>query len=141
MSKYHLIYRVSRIEDGPQEFHDAMPVYGRIFDKLEHQDGSEYYLSELLSPIQSKGRTIRYAVIGARFEGSAIGPNMTDLPINAAYVTDESLLEERHMDFDKGEFMGIAEVTDVTTEFNQAMKNSENQETNKKPWWKFWKSA
>lgn len=140
VTEYSLKFVVTRIEDAPVEFHDAMPVYAHIFDKLDNEDGSEYYLAELFKPITSNGKSIQYLVVGARFEGAAIGPNMSSLPVNASYVTDNSLLNQRYMDFDKGEFIGILEIDHFKGEI--AMEEDENlKETKNMPekWWMFWK--
>lgn len=113
--KYRLYFSITGIESGPVGIEDKLPIMGMIFNKLNHEDGAEYYLSLLKEPLESKGRKITHIIIGGRFLGQHIGPKMKDLPVNIAYVIDNSLLDQEDMDFTKGEFVAIGFATDIST--------------------------
>lgn len=114
-SEYRLYFTITSIDTGPVELQEKLPIEGIIFDKLDNEDGAEYYLAELREPIDSKGRKIDYIIVGARMLGQHIEPNMKELPINIAYVLDNSLLNQQYMDFAKGEFAAIGFATDTSS--------------------------
>ena len=113
--KYRLYFSITDIDSGPMELEGKLPIVGMIFNKLNHEDGSEYYLALLKEPIESKGRKFTHITIGARFLGQHVGPKMKDLPVNIAYVVDNSLIDQGTMDFNKGEFVAIGFATDIST--------------------------
>ncbi|OXL17270.1 hypothetical protein [Psychrobacter sp. DAB_AL32B] len=112
--KYRLYFSIINIDTGPIELRERLPIEGMIFNKLEHDDGSEYYLATLKEPFQSEERQITYIIIGARNLGQHVGPKMDGLPVNIAYVIDDSLLNQKNMDFNKGKFSAIGFVTDIS---------------------------
>ena len=113
--KYRLYFSITDIDSGPAELDEKLPIVAMIFNKLDHEDGTEYYLAALKDSIESKGRKITHIVIAARVLGQNIGPKMKDFPINIAYVIDNSLLNQKNMDFKKGEFVAIGFATDTST--------------------------
>ena len=114
--KYSLYFSINDIDTGPIELRDRLPVAGMIFEKLNHEDGSEYYLATLKEPFQRQGRQITYIIVGARNLGEHISPKMKDFPVNIAYVIDDSLINQKNMDFNKGEFAAIGFATDISVE-------------------------
>ncbi len=114
----HLIIKITAVEDGPHELMQSLPNYCRIFRRLNHSDGSEYYLAELLNTIEVGTKKIEYVVVGSRFTDGSIMPEIEGLPINIAYVLDHSILYEQDMDFAKCEFCGMGECSDVTKTFD-----------------------
>ena len=114
--KYRLYFSINDIDTGPIELRERLPVAGMIFEKLNHVDGSEYYLATLKKLFQSEGRKITYIIVGARNLGEYISPKMKDFAVNIAYVIDDSLINQKNMDFNKGEFAAIGFATDISFE-------------------------
>jgi hypothetical protein len=112
--KYRLYFAITEVDSGPKELRHELPVVGMIYNKLNHEDGSEYYLAALKEPLESKGRKITHITIGARLLGQHVGPKMENLPVNIAYVVDKSLLDQETMDFTKAEFVAVGFATDTS---------------------------
>ena len=83
---------------------------------LKSDDGSQYILSKLMTPIVTTERTITHFVVGARNQGERLRKGVENLPVNIAVVTDNTLLDDDEMDFEKGEFIGqgIGSVIEVS---------------------------
>lgn len=121
--KYRLYFLITDIDTGSVELRESLPIEGMIFDKLDHEDGSEYYLATLKEPFQSEDREITYIIIGARNLGEHIAPKMKDFPINIAYVIDNSIINQKNMDFSKGQFAAIGFATDISNGVFQSTNN------------------
>ncbi|MBL4832662.1 MAG: hypothetical protein JKY26_01705 [Pseudomonas sp.] len=109
--QYRLPFRIEFIDDGPEQLQNLLPINAVIIDKMQSPDGGEYYLAELQKPIPSQGRKITYLVVGGRLVGGGISPSMKGLPINIALVTNNELIKDEIMDFDKAEFAAIGSAT------------------------------
>ncbi len=109
--KYKLSFEISSIDTGPDEIRQLLPIKATIIDKKESPDGGEYYLAILLKPINFNGKLINYFIVGGRMVGQGISPEMKNLYINIAYVTDNKLVDEKVMDFEKAEFFAIGFAT------------------------------
>ena len=114
--KYRLYFSITDIDTGSVKLRENIHTEGMIFNKLNHDDGSEYYFATLKKPLQSEGRQIIYIIIGARDLREHIGPKMKNFPINIAYVIDDSLIDQKNMDFNKGEFVAVGFATDTSNE-------------------------
>ena len=109
--KYRLQFEIVSFDSASEELQNKLPILATIIDRKGSPDGGEYYLAELLKPIESKGRVISYLIVGGRMVGQGISPAMEHLGINIAYVTNNDLVSEEMMDFSKAEFTAIGFAT------------------------------
>jgi len=109
---------LTQFENAPSWLDSYSSLTLKPLRPLSSSDGSQYILSELVTPIVRAERTITHFVVGARMKGEKLRKGAKDLPVNIAIVTDNSLLDDDEMDFEKGEFIahGIGSVIDVQKE-------------------------
>ena len=103
---------ISSVDHAPKDLHDQTPIRARLVQMLAGSDrrGQDYWLAELETPISwtrdGAALAINHLVVAARWEGTSIQPGAT-LPVNIAYVTDDSILSSKVLDFGHTEYVAI----------------------------------
>lgn len=96
---------ITSVDHAPAELDAQTPFTATILRQLPGRDRPDYFLAALDRPLKWKtdaGETaITHLVLCARWVGGALSPSMRDTPVNIAYVTDASLLEDAKLDFKK----------------------------------------
>ena len=107
---------IASIDSGPPELDSRLPLMVTLMRQLEGKDRPDYWLASLHVPIRwlagSEERTVTHLVLAARWEGQRIQPGIRDVPIAIAYVLDDSLLQDRRLDFTKCEYVAAGEASD-----------------------------
>ncbi len=135
------LFRIDRVDSGPQQLIDAVPCRIRMLRVLPGPDRPDYCLGVLDVPVThhttlalltEAGVDVRTAdpqmsrvlddgtvwlqvfgvVLCARLAGQQVRPGMADLSVNVAYVVDNSLLQDDRLDFRKVLFAAIASVSE-----------------------------
>lgn len=100
---------IDRFDALPSGGYEPMPV--RIIRRLNSEDGAEYWLGELQKKIVYKkdGRTmtVKYAVVAPGWQGLSFADSFEDGRVNVAYVTDETLLQDKSMVFAKADYVAF----------------------------------
>jgi hypothetical protein len=103
--------RVTSVDYAPDDLYEQAPFTAKVLRKLPGPDRPDYWLAELAKPIRwaSDGRAsnITHLVLAARWVGGAIVSGMRNTPVNIAYVTDTSVLEDSQLDFKKCAYVAI----------------------------------
>jgi len=90
---------------------DRLPFTIKLLRQLPGPDRPDYWLGQLDTPVSwtkdGDELTIDHLVVCARWQGTRIEPLARDLPINIAYVTDPSQVEDGSVSFDKTVFVAI----------------------------------
>jgi hypothetical protein len=85
--------------------------------QLPGPDRVDYWLGRLETPIRwldnNIERWITHMVLAARWEGTRIEPGVEHLPVGIAYVTDDSLLEDNEVTFEKCKYVAIGISTET----------------------------
>jgi hypothetical protein len=103
---------INSVDHAPEDLYGQTPIRARLIRKLAGSDrrGRDYWLAELASPISwtkdGAARTINHLVVAARWEGTSIQPGAT-LPVNIAYVTNDSVLSSEVLDLGHTEYVAI----------------------------------
>jgi hypothetical protein len=102
---------VTWVDYNPPELSERLPFTIKLLRQLPGPDRPDYWLGELGSPVawtkDGHDLSIDHVVVCARWQGTSIEPLASDLPINIAYVTDPSQVEDQGVSFDKTEFVAI----------------------------------
>jgi len=94
--------RIQAIDTGPEDLQPQLPVMITLVRRLTGPDNPNYWLAKPERPIFFGKEKINYFIVGAMWKDVRLQQGVgKDVGIFVAYVTDESLLEDRTMDFTK----------------------------------------
>jgi hypothetical protein len=99
------------VDYAPDDLYDQAPFAATLIRKLPGPDRADYWLARV-EPVL-KWRTahdeklVTHVVLAARWEGTAIGPGVSHLPVNIAYVVDQSVLLDERLDLRKTTYVAI----------------------------------
>jgi hypothetical protein len=109
--------KVTGVDYAPDDLYGQTPFTAQILRQLPGPDRQDYWLAELATPLKwqhdGSESLVTHLVVAARWVGGVIAPGAHYLPINIAYVTDQSLLSDTHLDFAKSHYcaIGVADVS------------------------------
>ena len=102
---------ITGVDYAPEELHEQTPLVVKLLRVIPGDDRPDYWLGELKTPVrwidQNHEKQITHVILAARWEGTRIEPNVKDLPVGIAYVTDMSLLNDQRLDFKKCVYVAI----------------------------------
>jgi len=100
---------VTSVDYAPEELHDQVPLVFELLREIPGSDRPDYWIGRCKKPIQwiDGNKEITHVVIAARWEGTRIEPHVENLPIGISYVTDDSVLTDEVLDFDKCSYVAI----------------------------------
>lgn len=134
--------RITRLDLGPQELVDQLPVTAQLLRMLPGPDRPDYALAVASTPVRFTSTvdalaaqgipvagidprwvrvepdgTVRATVFGLvlapRVVGAALHPTMVDLPVALALVIDPTQMSDPAVDFAKCSYVAVAFVTTV----------------------------
>lgn len=105
--------KITALDNGPEELSKKLPIKIHFLKPLSNADGSDYALAVLEKPLVYKSQRIDLLIVGARFEETRVGHGMENFPINIAVVTDNSIMDDDILDFDKGEYIAIGFCSEI----------------------------
>jgi hypothetical protein len=102
---------ISSVDYAPEDLYDQVPITIDLIREIPGDDRPDYWIGKATTDIkwlkENHEHKISFLILAARWEGTRIGPGAKDLPLGIAYVTDESLLQDNHLDFSKCEYVAI----------------------------------
>ena len=130
MGRYGPQVAVTRFDTAPRELEWQLPLEGELYRLIPGPDRPDYSLLVLERPLHfypapgfdvgrveaeqrvedRKGRPmvrVHALLVCARFVGQQLHPGMHDLPVNIAYVIDNSLARDEVVDFAKIEVAAV----------------------------------
>ena len=130
MGRYGPQVAVTRFDTAPRELEWQLPLEGELYRLIPGPDRPDYSLLVLERPLHfypapgfdlgrvdaeqrvedRKGRPmvrVHALLVCARFVGQQLHPGMRDLPVNIAYVIDNSLARDAVVDFAKIEVAAV----------------------------------
>jgi hypothetical protein len=130
---------LTSFDEAPVELSWQTPVNGELYRLVPGPDRPDYSIMVLERPVHfypaerfdvgrvpaerrvpdRKGRPmvrVDALVVCSRFVGQQLHPGMKDLPVNVAYVIDESALTDQALDFGKIEYAAIGSLTEGRVE-------------------------
>ncbi len=126
---------ITRLEVAPPELEWQLPFNGELYKLLPGPDRPDYSVMVLERPLHfypgesfdlgrleadqkiedRRGRPmvrVHALLLCARFVGQQLHPGMIDLPVNLAYVIDNSLARDEKVDFAKIEYAAVGFVSE-----------------------------
>jgi hypothetical protein len=100
---------IESVDYAPAELYEQCPITVELIREIPGPDRSDYWLGEVRTPIEwiKENREITHVILAARWEGTRIEAKATNLPVGIAYVTDETLLSDSKLTFDKCAYVAI----------------------------------
>jgi hypothetical protein len=102
---------IESVDYAPAELYGQCPIVVELIREIPGPDRPDYWLGKVKTPIkwskENEERQIVYLVLAARWEGTRIEAAAANLPVGIAYVTDETLLEDPRLTFDKCAYIAI----------------------------------
>jgi len=97
----------------PEDLRDQLPLAITLIRKISEPDHPDYWLAFADKEISWNGKAIRYLVLSARFIGVSITKGIGQVAINLAYVTDESILYDKFLNFQKCTYVAICIANEI----------------------------
>lgn len=109
-------FRISDVDYAPEDLPEQTPFMATLIRQIPGKDRPDYWLAKLRKPLQwkvstSRCRQVTHLVVCSRYEGTTITEQMNELVVGIAYVTDDSLLEDESLDFEKCQYVAIGTAT------------------------------
>lgn len=108
---------ITTVDYAPEELYDQTPLVVQVLRELPGPDRPDYWLGELEKPLRwlddNVERQITHLVLAARWEGTRIEPGAENLPVGIAYVTDDTLLDDSVVAFEKCTYIAIGISTET----------------------------
>jgi hypothetical protein len=110
---------ITALDFGPQDLYEQLPIVVDLFRSIPGDDRPDYWLGAVKRPIrwqvknQNRVRDVTHLVVVARWTGTTVEFGAENLPIGIAYVTDESVLDDAHLDFAKCAYVAIGTATEA----------------------------
>lgn len=102
---------VTSVDYAPLELHSQTPFEVKLLRELPGPDRTDYWIGELSLPLrwmhENHEREISHLIVTARWIGMRIEPNVTNIPIGIAFVTDMSQMDDPSVDFNKCRYIAI----------------------------------
>ncbi len=102
---------VTGVDYAPPELDQQVPFKVKLLRLIPGLDRPDYWLGEVLRPLlwikNNQRIEITHLILCARWQGTRIEPDVHDLPIGIAYVTDPSQLNDPSVDFEKCAYVAI----------------------------------
>ena len=102
---------VMDVDHSPPELAEQAPFTLQLLRQLPGPDRSDYWLGVLDRPLRwidgGEERSVTHLLVAARWAGTRIEPLVRNLPVNIAYVTDMTQLDDDRVDFQKSRYVAI----------------------------------
>ncbi|HET8595746.1 MAG TPA: hypothetical protein VFM07_10905 [Intrasporangium sp.] len=135
MGRFGPLVAITSFDQAPVELTWQTPVNGELYRLVPGPDRPDYSIMVLERPVHfypperfdvarvpagrrvpdRRGRPmvrVDALVVCSRFVGQQLHPGMKDLPVNVAYVIDESALTDPSLDFGKIEYAAVGSLTE-----------------------------
>jgi hypothetical protein len=108
---------VTSVDYAPDDLQSQTPFALELIRQLPGPDRPDYWLGELERPLTWLNENIKeeitHLIVAARWQGTQIGPDIKNLPVGLAYVTDAAQLNAQSVDFAKCKYIAIGTATEV----------------------------
>jgi hypothetical protein len=113
-----LDFEISDVDSAPEDLPDQTPFTATLLRRMPGKDRPDYWLARLTKPLrweQPTGppRPVTHLIISSRYEGTTVTEEMNGLVVGIAYVTDDSLLEDESLDFEKCRYVAIGTASTI----------------------------
>jgi hypothetical protein len=109
---------ISSIDYAPEELYGQVPIVAELIRELPGDDRPDYWLARSKRAItwikDNVQHSITHLVLAARWQGTHIHSSVERLPMDIAYITDQTLLDDSRLDFKKCVYVAIGIASDTS---------------------------
>jgi hypothetical protein len=109
---------ITSVDYSPPELDEQLPIIIELIREIPGDDRPDYWLASLARQIRwisdNVDRSVTHLVLAARWQGTRIEPGVENLPIGLAYVSDDTLLDDSRLDFNKCKYVAIGIASDTS---------------------------
>jgi hypothetical protein len=102
---------ITSVDYAPGELYDQMPLVVDLLKEISGPDRPDCWIGQLRTPVkwihENHEMFVTHVVLAARWEGTRIEADVENLPVGIAYVTDQSLLDDAKLDYEKCIYIAI----------------------------------
>lgn len=98
---------------APKDMSEQLPIECLIERTIPGSDRPDYSIAACKTPINYDGKAIKYLVLAPRFVGEHINENTRDIALGVAFVTDDSLIKDKVLSFEKCKYVAICRAVKV----------------------------
>lgn len=92
---------------APADLEAHLPIVCNLLRMLPGKDRPDYWLAKCENPVKYENANVNYLVVTPRFVGQKIKKGMGTIALGVAYVTDESLIHDDTLSFEKCKYVAI----------------------------------
>ncbi len=111
--------RISNIDYAPEDLYSQTPFEADIIRSIPGSDRPDYWLAELTKPLRwaqnGNEKVVSHLILTMRYVGEQMERGIKERAVGIAYVTDQSLLEDKKLAFDKCDYVAIGVVEDISS--------------------------
>lgn len=110
--KENIKLRLINCDYAPADMEEQLPISCQLMRMIPGNDRLDYWLAKCDRPVKYGKTIVNYLVLAPRFVGSKIEKGIGSIVINVAYVTNESIIEDSALDFDKCKYVAICDAVE-----------------------------
>ena len=107
-------FQILNADYEPEDLAAQLPRVGILLRQIPGRDRPDYWLAALDTPLSwndsGTTREIKHVVLAARYVGQSISLPVRRLTTGISYVVDESVLDDKELDFHKCRYVAIGEI-------------------------------
>lgn len=92
---------------APDDLPKQLPVSIELIREIPGSDRPDYWLAKTETPVKWDDKTVNYLIVAPRLVGDSLNAKNENVAVGLAYVTDESLLDDTVLNFDKCKYVAI----------------------------------
>ena len=99
----------------PDDLHEQLPVKIETLRNMPGLDRPDYWLAKCEVPLcwKEQGLKINYLIVACRYIGTKLRKGVGNVTIGVAYVTDESILNDKNLQFEKCVYVAVCEANEI----------------------------
>lgn len=98
---------------APKDMEGQLPITCSLLRMIPGKDRPDYWLAKCENPIKYEKTIINHLILAPRFVGAEIKKGMGSIVLGVAYVTDETLIQDTTLNFDKCKYVAICNAKEL----------------------------
>lgn len=111
--KKKMSFKIIDCDYAPSDLPQQLPIECSIMRTIPGTDRPDYSLAVCKTPIYYNGQTIKHLVLAPRFVGEHINKNTQKITLGVAYVTDDSLIKDKTLSFEKCKYVAVCSAVKI----------------------------
>lgn len=106
-AKKNIRIQLTDCDYAPPDMEEQLPVVCSLLRTIPGKDRPDYWLAKCEKSLKYENADVNYLVVAPKFVGQEIKKGMGAIALGVAYVTDESLIHDNSLSFEKCKYVAI----------------------------------